>query len=83
MAHLVRLILRQALGLVGAGVAIGLLASYTASRFVEPMLFRVSASDPQVYALLAAVMLIVAGFAGCLPAWRAARADPREALQSD
>jgi putative ABC transport system permease protein len=81
--RLVRLVLRQAGGLVGAGITIGLLTAYVAARFVEPLLFKVSATDPRVYALVAAALGLVALVAGTLPAWRATRVDPREALQAD
>jgi ABC-type antimicrobial peptide transport system permease subunit len=81
--RLVRLVARQAVGLVGAGVVIGLLAAWAGGRWVEPLLFRVSATDPRVYALAAAALLAVAALAGSLPAWRATRVDPRETLQAD
>lgn len=82
-ARLIRLVLRQAITLVVAGVAIGLLASRAAARFVEPLLFRVSASDPAIYAGVAVTLVFVAVLAGSLPAWRATHADPREALGAD
>ncbi len=83
VARLVRLVLGQAVLFVAAGVGIGLLASWAASRFVGPLLFSVSATDPSIYALVAVTLLLVGVFAGLLPAWRAARVDPREALQAD
>ncbi len=83
VARLVRLVLRQAVLFVVAGVGIGLLASWAASRFVGPLLFQVSATDPLIYTLVAVTLLLVAGLAGSLPAWRATRVDPREALQAD
>ncbi len=83
MARLVRLVLGQAVRVVLAGVGIGLLASWAASRFVGPLLFRVSATDPPIYALVGATLLLVAVLAGSLPAWSATRVDPREALQAD
>ena len=68
---------------VAAGIGIGLLASWAASRFVGPLLFQVSATDPAIYALVGVTLLLVAALAGSLPAWRATRVDPREALQAD
>ena len=38
---------------------------------------------PAVYALVGVTLLLVAALAGSLPAWRATRIDPREALQAD
>ncbi len=78
-----RLVLGQAVLLVAAGVGIGLLASWVGSRFVGPLLFQVSATDPPIYALVATTLLLVAVLASSLPAWRATRVDPREALQAD
>jgi putative ABC transport system permease protein len=82
-ARIVRLVLRQALVLVAVGTAIGLIAAAGAARFVEPLLFRVSGTDPATYAAVALALLTVAGLAGSLPAWRATRVDPREALQAE
>jgi predicted permease len=80
---LVGLVLRRALALIVAGTAIGLVASWVAGRWVEPLLFEVSATDPSVYVLVCVVLLAVAALAGSLPAWRASGVDPREALQTD
>ncbi len=81
--RLVRFVLRQAMVLVGLGVGIGLAVAAVAGRYVDPMLFEVSASDPGIYALVAVTLLLVAVLAGSLPAWLATRVDPREALQAD
>ncbi len=81
--RLVRLVLRQALALVGTGIALGLVVAGGAARFVEPLLFRVSATDPLVYAIVAGTLLVVAAFAGALPAWRATRVHPTQALRAD
>ena len=83
VAKLVSLVLRQAVLFVVAGVGIGLFAAWAASRFVRPLLFQVSATDPMIYALVGVTLLLVAAFAGSLPAWRATRVDPREALQAE
>ncbi len=81
--RLVRFVLRQAMVLVGLGIGIGLAVARVAARYVDPMLFEVSASDPGIYLLVGVVLLAVAGLAGSLPAWWATRVDPREALQAD
>ena len=83
VARLVRIVLGQAVLFVVAGVGIGLFASWAASRFIGPLLFQVSATDPLIYALVVVALLLVAGLGGSLPAWRATRVDPREALQAD
>jgi len=79
----IRLVFRQALGLVSVGILLGLAASFAGARLVEPLLFRVSARDPAVYGAVAVALLAAAALAGSLPAWRATRVDPREALQAE
>ena len=65
------------------GIGIGLLASLGLGRFVEPMLFQVSPREPSIYLGVAIALLAIAGLAGTLPAWRATRVDPTEALCAD
>lgn len=81
--RIVRLVLRQALALVGAGIVLGLVGAGVAARFIEPLLFRVSGTDAPTYAFVALTLMVVAAVAGSLPAWRATRVDPRRALQAD
>jgi len=82
-ARTIGLVFRQALGLVSLGIVLGLAASFAGASLVEPLLFRVSARDPAVYGAVAAALLAAAALAGSLPAWRATRVDPREALQAE
>ncbi len=82
-ARLVADVLGRALGLVALGTLLGLAAAAAGAGFVEPLLFHEPARDPAVYVAVATVLLVTAGFAGSLPAWRATRVDPREALQSE
>lgn len=79
----VRLVFRQALGLVSVGILLGLAMAFAGAHLVEPLLFRVSARDPVVYGAVSAALLAAAALAGSLPAWRATRVDPREALQAE
>lgn len=81
--RIVSMVLRQALVLAGLGVGIGLAIAAALSGFVEPLLFEVSGRDPATYALVSATLLLAAVVAGLLPARRATRVDPREALQAD
>jgi predicted permease len=66
-----------------AGVVLGLLASFALTRSLSSMLFGVTATDPLTYAVLAAVMLAVAGLASFIPARRALRVDPVTALRGE
>jgi ABC-type antimicrobial peptide transport system permease subunit len=80
---LVGLVFRRAVVLILLGTAIGLGVAVAGGRWVEPLLFEGSATDPAVYGAVAVALLAVAAVAGSLPAWRASRVDPREALQTD
>jgi predicted permease len=82
-SRIVHLVFRQALTLVGVGVGVGLAGAAGMARFVEPMLFRVSGTDPATYAIVVVTLMVVGGLAGLLPAVRATRVDPREALRAD
>jgi ABC-type antimicrobial peptide transport system permease subunit len=79
----VRLVVWQGVRVTIAGVAIGLLLASLASRWVQPLLFRLSATDPATYLAVGAVMLSSALAASALPTLRALRADPNSALRSE
>jgi putative ABC transport system permease protein len=80
---IVRLVLGEGGVLVLAGVALGLIGSLIATRALQAMLYEVKTSDPS--ALLAVVAgFTVAAFVACyLPAHRASRIDPSEALRAE
>jgi predicted permease len=82
-AGIVRMVLAQAIGQVAAGVLLGIGIAVAVGRLIAPLLFRVSPWDPAVYAGVVLALLATAALAGSLPAWRASRVDPREALQAE
>ena len=80
---IVRLVLRQASVVVGAGLLLGLVAALAMGRGLRVMLYETSASDPVSLASAVAVLAGAAAFAAWLPARRAARVDPMVALRAD
>ena len=82
-ADILGLVVGQSVRLTLAGVTLGTLIALVASRWLQPLLFQQSAVNPWVYGSVAAMMLAVALIASALPAARAARADPNQALRAD
>jgi putative ABC transport system permease protein len=82
-ADLMRLVVGQAVLLMLASVACGLIAAWVTGRWVQPLLFQQSARDPLIYGAIGVMMILVAAAASTAPAVRAARADPNSALRSD
>jgi ABC-type antimicrobial peptide transport system permease subunit len=76
-----RSVVKEALALVGTGLAIGLGASLLLVRFVSNLLYEVSATDPATYAITAAILIAVGVMAALLPARRASKVDPMVALR--
>jgi predicted permease len=79
--QVIRMVLRETVLLVLAGIAIGLPAALAVSRLVAAMLVNVSASDPPTFGVATLLMLVVAVVAGLAPAARASRIDPMAALR--
>jgi putative ABC transport system permease protein len=65
------------------GLAFGLAASAAAARLIRSMLYATQPLDPAVFAAVAATLLLVAALACLVPAWRASRLDPMQALRMD
>lgn len=78
-----RMVLKRGLTLVGIGVAIGLAASFGLTRFLQSLLFEVSAVDPKTYAAVAAMLFVISVLACALPARRAMNVDPMVALRCE
>lgn len=81
--EILRLVLRQVVGITVVGITIGVPAAVAAARLVRASLFGVAPFDPLSVIGAALVMLIVAASAGFFPARRAARLDPLVALRSE
>jgi putative ABC transport system permease protein len=76
-------VIGQGLRLAVIGVVVGLIAAAGATTLVRGLLFNTSATDPFVYASLAALLLAMAALACYVPARRAMRVDPMTALRSE
>ncbi len=76
------MVVRQGVLLAVGGVAVGLAAAFAMARMVTNLLFGVTATDPMTFALIPVVLLVVATIATYLPAWRASRVDPVQALRT-
>ena len=80
-ASILGLVLKQAGGLIGAGVAIGLLGALGLTRYLESMLFGIHRTDWSAYVLAVGLLAIVALAASLIPARRGSRVDPIVALR--
>ncbi|HEU5219993.1 MAG TPA: ABC transporter permease, partial [Gemmatimonadales bacterium] len=69
--------------LVALGLVIGLLGTFAAGRVVRKLLYEVSPTDPRMLGAVALTLLLVTLLASWLPARRATRVDPMDALRSD
>ena len=78
---IMKMVLRQGLGLAAAGTVVGLVGALVASRLISRLLYGVSPSDPLTFAAVALVLAIVALIASYIPARRAMRVDPIVALR--
>jgi predicted permease len=76
-----KMVVRQGLLLTAAGIVVGLGIAIALARLVTNLLFGVTATDPLTFALMPVVLLVVAGLATYIPAWRASRVDPVVALR--
>jgi ABC-type antimicrobial peptide transport system permease subunit len=76
-------ILRQTMILAAIGLAIGIPVAWMAANVIQHQLFGVDASDPVTFGVVIALVALVAGLAGYVPAMKASRIDPVLALRSE
>lgn len=74
-------VLKQGLILAAIGIAVGLLGSWGLTRAISSLLFGVSTTDPVVFIVTAAILVLVTLLASFLPARRAALTDPATVLR--
>jgi predicted permease len=77
------MVIVQGMSLAVAGVAIGTVSAFALSRLIETLLFGVTARDPVVFVAVPGVLTLVALIAVWLPALRATRIDPIDALRCE
>jgi len=81
--EILRLMLGDGLRPALYGLTIGLVASIWAVRVIQSMLYGTQPLDPAIFASVAASILVVAALACLVPAWKASRIDPMQALRME
>jgi ABC-type antimicrobial peptide transport system permease subunit len=76
-----KLILTQGMSLTLIGVGIGIAGAFALTHFLSSLLYGVKPDDPLTFAAVALLLIVVAFFAGYIPARRAAKVDPMIALR--
>ncbi len=79
----VRLVVREGLIFPVTGLAIGIAGAYGMTRLLQSQLYGVASTDPRVFGITTALLLGTAAVACIVPALRATRADPLDALRSE
>jgi len=80
-SDVIRLVLGKGLVLVAVGTAIGLALGFALEQVMNSMLFRTGGVDVVVYLVIVPSMFLVAMLAAWVPAFRASRIDPTQALR--
>ncbi|MGZ8846811.1 MAG: FtsX-like permease family protein, partial [Pyrinomonadaceae bacterium] len=76
-----KLILKDALMLASIGIGIGLIGAFALTRLMSSLLFEVKPTDAQTFAMVSALLILVALLACLVPARRATKVDPLVALR--
>jgi putative ABC transport system permease protein len=79
-AAILRMIVHSGMRLVGIGLAAGIVGAFAVTHLLSSLLFGVTPTDALTFGGVAALLSIVAGVACSIPAWRASKVDPIEAL---
>jgi putative ABC transport system permease protein len=78
-----RLVVREGMTLVAIGAAIGLGGALMCTWMLETLLFHLEPSDPATYVSIIVLLAVTAAAASWIPARRASRVDPLEALRTE
>ena len=82
-SDILSMVVRRWLALALSGVVLGLAAALAVTRLLASLLFRVTPSDPASYLAAALLLAAVAILASGVPAWRATRLNPNDALRNE
>lgn len=77
------MVLKQGLILILAGLVVGVIGALASSRLIAAHLFGVGANDPAVLVSVSLALLVTGAAACMVPAWRASRIQPMQALRHD
>jgi putative ABC transport system permease protein len=83
VGDVLKMILGQGMVVIGVGLALGLAAAFVLMRLLRSLLFGVGENDPLTFAAITLVLLTVALIACYIPARRATKVDPLEALRAE
>jgi putative ABC transport system permease protein len=83
VGDVLKMILGQGMAVIGVGLALGLVAAFALMRLLRSLLFGVGENDPATFVAITIVLLIVALIACYIPARRAKKVDPLEALRAE
>jgi putative ABC transport system permease protein len=81
--HIIKLVVRQAMLMTLAGIVAGVAAAAALTRFITSMLYQVSATDRMIYGNVILLLGAIALLACWIPARRAMRVNPIEALRNE
>jgi putative ABC transport system permease protein len=81
--EVIRLVLRQSLGMVSVGVSVGVLVALAAGRILARAVDGMQTVEPSTFAVMVAVLVAAALLASFVPARRASRVDPVSALRQE
>ena len=81
--NVLSLVVREGLRIAAVGTVIGVIVALLAGRYLKPLLYSISPSDPATFAVVVVTLLAVASLASVIPARRAMKVDPTQALRGD
>lgn len=82
-SDILRMILKEAFFIIGAGVVVGLIMSFVTGRFIASFMFANGGTDFHVYIAIALMLIAIAMLACLIPAYKATRVEPSDALRRE